>query len=64
MEYLNLTKDCVYLNWLLKIENFVSDGWNLKELYLWKITIEDLEELKESYFMKLNFNDSKIPFFL
>ena len=58
------TKDCVYLNWLLKIENFVSEGWNLKELYLWKITIEDLEELKESYFMKLNFNDSKIPFFL
>ncbi len=57
-------KDCVYLNGLLKIEAFVANGWNLKELYLWKITIEDLEELKESYFMKLNFNDSKIPFFL
>lgn len=57
-------KDCVYLNGLLKIEWFVSNWWNLKELYLWKITIEDLQELKESYFMKLNFNDSKIPFFL
>ncbi len=57
-------KDVVYLNWYLKIQKFLSEWWNLKELYLWKMTIEDLKELKESYFMKLNFNESKIPFFL
>ncbi len=57
-------KDCVYLNGLLKVESFVHNWWDLKELYLWKITIEDLEELKEWYFMKLNFNNGKIPFFL
>ena len=57
-------KDVVYLNWFLKINKFLEQGWSLKELYVWKMTIEDLEELKESYFIKLNFNDNKIPFFL
>ena len=57
-------KDVVYLNWFLKINKFLEQGWSLKELYLWKMWIEDLEELKESYFMKLKFNDNKIPFFL
>jgi hypothetical protein len=57
-------KDVVYLNWFLKIQKFLSEWWSLKELYLWKMWIEDLEELKQSYFMKLNFNESKIPFFL
>jgi len=57
-------KDVVYLNWFLKINKFLDQGWSLKELYLWKMTIEDLEELKESYFMKLKFNENKIPFFL
>ena len=57
-------KDVVYLNGFLKIKKFLNDWWSLKELYLWKMWIEDLEELKQSYFMKLNFNDNKIPFFL
>ncbi len=57
-------KDVVYLNWLKKVEDFVHNGGDLKELYLWKIAIQDLEELKQSYFMKLKFNDTKIPFFL
>jgi len=57
-------KDVVYLNWFLKINKFIEQGWSLKELYLWKMWIEDLKELKESYFMKLKFNENKIPFFL
>ena len=57
-------KDIVYLNWFLKINKFLEQGWSLKELYLWKIAIEDLEELKQSYFIKLKFNENKIPFFL
>ncbi len=57
-------RDIVYVNWYLKVENFVESWWDLKELYLWKISIEDLDILKESYFIKLNFNDLKTPFFL
>ncbi len=57
-------KDVVYLNGLKKIEHFIEAWWDLKELYIWKIWLEDLEELKQSYFLKLNFNESKIPFFL
>jgi hypothetical protein len=57
-------KDVVYLNGFFKINKFIEQGWSLKELYLWKMWIEDLEELKESYFMKLKFNENKIPFFL
>ena len=57
-------KDVVYLNGLLKVETFIHNWGDLKELYLGKINLEDLEELKESYFMKLNFNEGKIPFFL
>jgi len=58
------TKDLVYLNGLKKVEKFIKNGWDLKELYLGKISIVDLEELKESYFIKLNFNENKIPFSL
>jgi len=54
----------VYLNWYLKVDNFINTGGDLKELYLAKMTIEDLQDLKDSYFLKLNFNDLKVPFFL
>ncbi len=57
-------KDVVYLNGLKKVESFIHEWWDLKELYLWKVWLEDLQELKQSYFMKLSFNESKIPFFL
>jgi len=58
------TKDLVYLNGLMKIEKFIKNWGDLKELYLWKISIEDLDELKESYFIQLRFNENKIPFSL
>ncbi|MDD3646384.1 MAG: DUF1704 domain-containing protein [Candidatus Gracilibacteria bacterium] len=57
-------KDVVYVNGYLKVDHFVSNGGNLKELYLGKINIDDLTELKDGYFLKINFNDSKVPFFL
>ena len=57
-------KDVVYLNWYKKILDFLEEWWNLKELYIAKINLEDLEELKSSYFIKLDFNNLKIPFFL
>jgi len=58
------TKDVVYLNWYLEIEEFLNNGWDLKELYFWKISILDLEEIKKSEFLDLKIDDLKIPFFV
>ena len=57
-------KEVVYVNGLRKVEKYIEAWGELKELYLWKMSLEDLEELKESYFMKLDFSNLKIPFFL
>lgn len=57
-------KDLVYVNWYLKIDNYLSKWNNLKDLYIWKINIEDLILLKDSYFLKLNYSDLKVPFFM
>ncbi len=54
----------VYINGYLKVDDYINTGGDLKELYLAKMTIEDLQDLKDSYFLKLNFNDLKVPFFL
>ena len=57
-------KDVVYVNGFLEVSDYVNSSWDLKELYIWKISIKDLEMLKDSYFIKLNFRDLKTPFFL
>lgn len=58
------TRDLVYLNWFMKLEKFLASSWVLRDLYVWKINIEDLSVLKDSYFIKLDFSDLKVPFFL
>ncbi len=58
------TKDFVYVNWLIKIEDFIKNWWKLAELYIWKISLEDLEEVKKSYFIKFDFKGLIIPFFI
>jgi len=57
-------RDVVYVNWYLDVKNYINQGGSLKELYLWKVSIEDIDVLKNSYFVKLNFNDLKLPFSL
>ena len=57
-------KDLVYLNWFMKINDFVKDWWDLKELYIWKIWLEDLKDINDSYFLNINLIDLKTPFFL
>ncbi len=57
-------KDCVYLNWYLKLEKFIEKWWKLEQLYIWKISLDDLEEIKNSYFIKFNFSELTIPFFI
>ena len=57
-------KDSVYLNGFLRINRYVDDGNDLKDLYIWKIDIGDLEEMKSTHFLDINFSDLKTPFFL
>ncbi len=57
-------KDVVYVNGYLAIQDYLENWGDLKELYLWKVHIKDLEEIKMSYVLDVDFNDLKIPFFL
>lgn len=57
-------KDVVYINWYFKVENFLENGWKLEELYIWKISLDDLDEIKKSYFIKFNFYWLITPFFI
>jgi len=57
-------KDVVYINWYFKIEDFIANSWKLEELYIWKIALEDLYVLKNSYFIQFDFNNLTAPFFI
>ncbi len=57
-------KDLVYASWYLQVKDFLENGWNLKELYIWKIKIEDLEEIKNSNMLEIDFSEVVIPFFV
>lgn len=57
-------KDSVYVNWYLKVDNFINIWWKLEELYIWKISLDDLEEIKNSYFIKFDFSWLTTPFFI
>ncbi len=57
-------KDNVYLNWYLKILDYIENSGKLEDLYIWKIALEDLSEIKNSYFIKFDFSDIITPFFI
>jgi hypothetical protein len=57
-------KDIVYLNWFLEVRDFIKNGWNVKELYFWKISLQDLDEIKKSEFLDIKVDDLKIPLFV
>jgi hypothetical protein len=57
------TKDVVYVNWYYLIKDYIQKWWNINELYFWKISLEDLEEIKKSDFLQIKIDDLKIPFF-
>ncbi len=54
----------VYINWLIEINEFIQKWWNIKELYFWKIWIQDLEDIKKSDLIQIKTDDLKIPLFL
>ncbi len=56
-------KDIIYINWFLEISDFVSNFWNLKELYFWKIGLQDLEEIKKLDLIDFKVDDFILPLF-
>lgn len=57
------TKDLAYVNWYLDLIKFIENWWNIKELYFWKIWLNDLEEIKKAQLVKIDLNKLKIPLF-
>jgi hypothetical protein len=53
----------VYLNGYVKVQDYMENGGDLKDLYMWKVKISDIEEIKESWLVKINSDDLKVPFF-
>lgn len=58
------SKDLVYINWYIEVKNFIKNGWDIKELYFWKVNLVDLEEIKKSNFIHIKTDDLKIPLFI
>lgn len=57
------TKDIIYLNWYLEILDFIKKWWNILELFFWKISLSDLDEIKNSKLLKFEINKFIIPNF-
>lgn len=51
----------VYLSWYIEVLNFIENGWDIKDLYFWKISIKDLEDIKDSSLINTKNEDLKIP---
>lgn len=37
------TKDKIYLDWYIKVKNWIENGWDASSLMIWKIKISDLD---------------------
>lgn len=57
-------KDLVYLNWFIKVKDYIESTQDLKSLYIWKINLEDLEDIDETELLNIDKADLKIPMFL
>lgn len=56
-------KDVVYVNWYVKVQDFLSKWWNLEDLYIGKISIEDIQDINTSLLVPKPKN-FRIPFSL
>jgi len=39
-------KDVVYVNGLFEVTRYLNTGWKLEDLYIWKLSIQDVETVK------------------
>lgn len=55
-------KDVVYVNGFMKIDRYLSSGWSLKTMYLWKLHMDDIEIVKNTSLFAPDKADIIIPF--
>ena len=57
-------KDVVYLNWYMKVQDYIENGGLLENLYIWKISIDDLTDISQLDFFYKQKTKIITPFFL
>ncbi len=57
-------KDVVYVNGLFWVEDYLENGWELGDLYIWKIGIKDIPSLEKNNYFTEHKKEVTIPFSL
>lgn len=57
-------KDVVYLNGYMQVKQYIENGWLLENLYVWKVSIEDISDISELDFFYKQKTKIITPFFL
>lgn len=58
-------KDASYGRGVLEVRKFITDGNDVRDLYLWKTSIEDIPKAKRLMELKwLSYNDLNLPLFI
>ncbi len=57
-------KDVTYGRWIQKVLDFLKNGWDMRELYLWKISLDDIPKAKKLLkYSGRHMSDLNIPIF-
>lgn len=56
-------KDVVYTNGYLAVRAYLDNGGDLKDLYMWKIGLDDLQDIHDSGMLDIPAWEIKTPFF-
>lgn len=58
-------KDTSYGRWVIEVVNYLKDWKDIRDLYLWKVSIEDIPKVKRLMDIKgLSYNDLNLPLFI
>lgn len=57
-------KDVVYLNGFMDVKNYIESGGLLEDLYIWKVSIDDIKDISKHSFYHINKSKIITPFFL
>ena len=55
-------KDVVYVNGFKSVSAYIEQGWSLKDLYIWKVHLDDLDLMTGESFFSQHKKDVVIPF--
>ena len=57
-------KDVVYLNGYAQVEQFIEEWWDLKDLFIWKIGIDDIDYVKSENILWIKQTNLVVPMYL